>query len=116
MVGRGVALAAALCAAAWVPAPATAGVSKFVLVNGTGGTMQAVAIRRFRIGAWQTLKSAPARGGRIAVPFKDEDCAFDIRATFDGKDAVTWSGVNLCDAGAVILNRDRSGRAWVDYD
>jgi hypothetical protein len=29
---------------------------------------------------------------------------------------VTWTGVNLCGAKSVKLNRDESAGAWVDYD
>jgi hypothetical protein len=48
--------------------------------------------------------------------FSDPDCAFDIRATVAGAGPVTWAGVNLCDVKSVILNRDGSTGAWVDYD
>ena len=29
---------------------------------------------------------------------------------------VVWSGVNLCEVKAVILNRNASGAVWVDYE
>ena len=50
------------------------------------------------------------------MTFSDPDCAFDIRATVSGAGPVTWAGVNLCDVKSVILNRDASIGAWVDYD
>ena len=33
-----------------------------------------------------------------------------------GGGTAVWSGVNLCEAKAVTLNRNESGAAWVDYD
>ena len=50
------------------------------------------------------------------MAFSDPDCAFDIRATVNGAGLTTWAGVNLCGAKSVILNRDGSAGAWVDYD
>ena len=55
-------------------------------------------------------------GGRGSVDFKDPDCAFDIQATLQGAGTVVWSGVNLCEVKAVILNRNASGALWVDYE
>jgi len=115
MIARSVELFAAAVFAA-VPASALSGATHFMLVNGTDSPMGSVSIRHFRTGAWQALTVSPGPGGRIAVSFKDEDCAFDIRANLAGKDPVIWSGVNVCEAKAVILHRDGSGAAWVDYD
>lgn len=102
---------AALVAAA----PALAGAGSFTLVNSTGGPLGSVEIRRFGTDSWKpVLVKAPA-GGRGFVQFKDEDCAFDIRASVGGK-PVVWSGVNLCGAKSVILNGNDPGAAWVDYE
>ena len=106
-------LAAAL--AAW-PAVANAGAAGFNLVNGTGGAIADVVIRRAGTDAWKPLGAAPAPGASGAVQFSDPDCAFDIRATVGGAGPVTWTGVNLCDVKAVTLRRDGSAGAWVDYD
>ncbi len=97
------------------PIAASARATDFVLVNATGAAMQAVSIRRFGTGPWQTLAVAPGSGVRRGVRFNNEDCAFDIRATL-WRETIVWSGVNLCDANAVILQRDASGAAWVDYE
>ena len=55
-------------------------------------------------------------GASGRADFKQDDCAFDIRATVAGAGQLVWSGVNLCDVKRVTLNRDSSGRHWVDYD
>jgi hypothetical protein len=97
-------------------APALAGASNFTLVNSTGGPLADVSIRRTGTQDWKALGVAPVAGARGAVTFSDPDCAFDIRANVPGAGAVTWAGVNLCDVKSVILNRDPSAGAWVDYD
>jgi hypothetical protein len=96
-------------------APAFAGASNFTLVNGTGGGLAELSIRRAGTQDWKPLGSAPADGARGSMNFSDPDCAFDIRATAGGK-PVTWAGVNLCDVKSVTLKRDSSAGAWVDYD
>jgi hypothetical protein len=96
--------------------PAFAGASNFMLVNGTGGVMSELSIRRAGTSDWKPLGNAPAAGARGNVSFSDQDCAFDIRATVPGAGPVTWAGVNLCDVKSVILNRDAAAGAWVDYD
>jgi hypothetical protein len=96
-------------------APAFAGASNFTLVNGTGGALAGLSIRRAGTQDWKSLGSAPADGARGSVAFNDPDCAFDIKATVGGN-AVTWAGVNLCDVKSVTLKRDSSAGAWVDYD
>ena len=108
-------LAAALLAA--VPAPAfSAGASSFNLVNGTSDPLAEVAIRRAGTNVWKPLGAAPSPGAAGAVQFNDPDCAFDIRAKVGGAGPVTWAGVNLCDVKSVILKKDGSAGAWVDYD
>jgi hypothetical protein len=97
-------------------APALAQAGNFVLVNGTRLPMSDVAIRRFGTQDWRPLGVAPAAGARAQVSFSDPDCAFDIRAKLPGNVTAIWSGVNLCEAGAVTLNRDAVGGLWVDYD
>ncbi len=86
----------------------------FVLVNATGAAISGVSIRRFGTGAWHSLAVLPSSGERRAVKFNDEDCAFDIQATLE-RDTVLWPAINLCEAKAVILQRDASGCSWVDY-
>jgi hypothetical protein len=106
------ALAAALLLAA---SPALGGASRFTLVNGTAGALAELSIRRVGTDAWKPLNAAAPAGARAPVDFKDDDCAFDIRAKVNGG-PVTWAGVNLCDVKSVILKRDDSAGAWVDYD
>ena len=103
--------------AAVAPMPAAAqGVGGFSVVNQTGLNMTALTIRRFGTQSWKNLGSAPSPGGRAGVDFKDPDCAFDIQATLQGVGTVVWSGVNLCEVKAVILNRNAAGALWVDYE
>ena len=106
---RKIALFAALLS---VAAPAlSAGASGFTLVNGTGGSLGDLSIRRVGTSDWKPL----AQGAGGSVQFKDPDCAFDLRATVGGA-PVTWGGVNLCGVKSVTLKRDAAAGAWVDYD
>jgi hypothetical protein len=104
-------------AAASAPVPVAAqGASGFSVVNQTGLNMTGLTIRRFGTQSWRDLGPAPSPGGRGAVTFMDPDCAFDIQATLQGVGTVVWTGVNLCEVKAVILNRNASGAIWVDYE
>ena len=91
------------------------GASGFTLVNGTAGPFAEVSIRRAGTDDWKPLSTSPPAGARASVPFKDPDCAFDIRAKVAGS-PVTWAGVNLCDVKSVTLKKDDNAGAWVDYD
>ena len=103
-------------AMAATPAWALAGAGNFTLVNRTGAQIVSLQIRRVGTTAWQPLDGSPATGGRVAVAFVNPDCAFDIKATLAGGGSATFTGVNLCDATVVTLNRGPSGDLWVDYD
>src|SRR6478672_6157276 len=83
-----------------------AGASNFTLVNGTGASLAELSIRRAGTQEWKPLGTAPSAGARTSMKFSDPDCAFDIRATVPGAGPVTWTGVNLCGAKSVTLNRD----------
>ena len=96
--------------------PALAGASDFVLVNGTGVALANLSITRSGTREWKPLGSAPGAGARASMNFNNPDCAFDIRANVAGTGPVTWAGVNLCDVKSVVLKRDASAGAWVDYD
>jgi hypothetical protein len=99
------------------PSPVVAaGASNFTVVNGTGGSLAQLSIRRAGTDAWKPLGTAPSAGARSNMTFSDPDCAFDIQANVPGSGPVTWAGVNLCGAKSVTLNRDGSAGAWVDYD
>ena len=105
----------ALIAASASPAYA-GGASNFTIVNATGASLAQLSIRRAGTDSWKPLGAAPSAGARRDVNFSDPDCAFDIQAHLPGAGPVTWVGVNLCGAKSVILNRDGSAGAWVDYD
>lgn len=98
------------------PAPALAGAGGFNIVNSTGLNMTGLTIRRYGTQDWKPLGAAPAAGARGSVEFSDPDCAFDIQATLQRIGTVVWTGVNLCEAKTVILNRNASGALWVDYE
>ena len=106
-------LALAMLAA---PAPAYADAGNFTLVNMTGAAISSLQIRRVGTSAWQSLGGSPANGGRVAVAFANPDCAFDIKANLADGGSATFTGVNLCDATTVTLNRGSGGNLWVDYD
>lgn len=112
---RTIAVAALLALAGASPATAAPGAGGFVLVNGTDAALGALQIRRAGTQEWKTLGAAPSAGARSSMNFSDPDCAFDIQATVGGS-PVTWAGVNLCGAKSVVLQRDSSAGAWVDYD
>lgn len=108
--------AAALLAA--VPAPVAAQATNFTLINNTDVSFTRLMVRRFGTDQWLPLAVSPVplprSGGRGAVDFSNPDCAFDLQATLPDGRTVIWSGVNLCEAKVVTLNRS-GGELWVDY-
>ena len=108
--------AVAAVALAMLASPAFAGADNFTLVNGTGGNIAALSIRRTGTNDWQALSAAPAAGASSAVAFSNPDCAFDIRASLAGGRTAEWSGVNLCGTSRLTLRQRASGETWVDYD
>ena len=103
-------------AIAALPVPAMAAAGNFTLVNKTGANISSLQIRRVGTNAWQPLTGSPSSGARVAVAFANPDCAFDIMASLANGQSVTFTGVNLCDATVVTLNRGPAGDLWVDYD
>jgi len=107
----------ALVAASHSPVMAQAG--KFTIVNNTDISFTNVMVRRYGTEQWLPLIVNPIpltrSGGQGAVDFSDEDCAFDLQATLPDGRLVVWSGVNLCEANVVTLNRSANGELWVDY-
>jgi len=110
-------MAAAL---AFSPAPVSAQAANFTLINNTDIAFTGLMVRRFGTQQWTPLAVTPvpvtSSGGRGAVQFSDQDCAFDLQATLPDGRIVVWPGVNLCDAKVVRLNRSSDGSLWVDYD
>ena len=105
--------------AAGSPVPGLAQATSFTLVNNTDIDFSALKARRFGTDQWMPLAVAPVpvakSGGQGAVQFSNQDCAFDLQATLPDGRSVVWSGVNLCDAKIVTLNRSAGGNLWVDY-
>ena len=102
-----------------MPAPLAAQVTGFTLVNNTDIAFSRLMVRRFGTQQWIPLVitplPVPSSGGKGAVDFSTEDCAFDLQATLPDGQVVVWSGVNLCDAKTVTLNRRANGVLWADY-
>jgi hypothetical protein len=102
------------------PVPVSAQAANFTLVNNTDINFTALMARRFGTQQWAPLAVSPvpvtASGGRGAVQFSNQDCAFDLQATLPDGRVVVWQGVNLCDAKVVTLNRSANGELWVDYE
>jgi len=107
-----IAVAVAACA---VPSSADAEAGPFTLVNGAGAKIESLSIRRFGTDAWKPLAGSPSAGAQQKIAFSDPDCAFDIQGKLAGGATAVWSGVNLCEVSAVVLNRNASGATWVDY-
>jgi len=111
------AAAAAFLAAA--PVPALAQATNFTLVNNTDIDFSSLKVRRVGTDQWLPLVIAPVpvtkSGGRGAVQFSNQDCAFDLQATLPDGRIVVWPGVVLCEAKVVTLNRNARGELWVDY-
>lgn len=102
------------------PAPVLAQASNFTLVNATDIDFTGLAVRRFGTSEWLPLVVSPVplpkSGGRGAADFRNEDCAFDLRATLPDGRMVVWPGVNLCQVKVVTLNQKAGGALWVDYE
>ena len=113
------ALAAALAALVFASGPALGQATSFTLVNNTDIDFSAMKARRFGTDQWMPLAVAPVpvakSGGKGAAQFSNQDCAFDLEATLPDGRLVVWTGVNLCDAKVVTLNRNARGDLWVDY-
>lgn len=116
---RKVFLLALAAAVALPPTAVLAQAGNFTIVNATNIDMTGLAVRRFGTAEWRPLVVAPVpivKSGRGAAKFKDEDCAFDLRATLPDGRTVLWPGVNLCQAKVVRLNRNERGVLWVEYE
>lgn len=105
-----------IVAAAVFGAPAASAPSDIAIVNNSGAALRDLALRRVGDKVWRPLGVVTAAGSSARVTFDESDCAYDLRANLPGVGEVVWSGVNLCDVKRVTLNRDPSGRRWVDYD
>ena len=105
-----------ILAALGLAAPAASAGKSIAIENNTGTALRQLALRRVGDVAWRSLAVVAAAGSSARVDFDEKDCAYDLRATISGVGQIVWSRVNLCDVKRVTLNRDPSGRHWVDYD
>ncbi|WP_309610806.1 hypothetical protein [Sphingomonas sp.] len=95
---------------------AAPGASGLTIANATGQSLTTLSIRRTGTQSWRPLPAGPIRDSQAKIPFTDPDCAFDIKAILSDGAVAEWTGVNLCEAKLLTLNRNASGATWVDYD
>lgn len=100
--------------------PAFGRASNFTIVNATPIDMTGLMVRRFGTSDWLPLTVSPVpvmkAGGRGSADFRNEDCAFDLRATLPDGRTMVWSGLNLCEVKVLTLNQKAGGAVWVDYE
>jgi hypothetical protein len=111
-------LSSLFAAALFAATPASAQAGNFVIVNATGLPMTGLSVRHSGTSEWQPLTIVPlpvAPQARGSATFKNEDCAFDMRATLPTGETVVWTDVNLCQVKVVTLNRNARGELWADY-
>jgi len=80
----------------------------FTLVNNTGRTLMTLNVSPNDQNEWgpDILGSAtvPNGGsGQVAFARGQEQCLWDLRATFDDGETGDWRGVNLCETATVTL-------------
>jgi hypothetical protein len=103
-------------AAAFAAIPVTAfAPASVALVNGTGGPIRSIEIRKAATASWSAGPTVTADGARTAWTFDSDDCAYDLRATMASGEVLSFMGVNPCDARMLTLRRN-GGAGWVDYD
>jgi hypothetical protein len=109
-----------------VAAPALARGWDFLLTNETGQTIKTFELAPTGSGKWQTAKQDaddPADRGDIrpddrrTIKFdRDEDqCEFDLRATFSDGTKAVWPDVDICE-NAYITIRYADGQATYTAD
>ena len=96
--------------------PAYADDWDFILINDSGKEIKAIEISPTGAGTWvanrvdEGVKSGPVKvGGRTTVHFdKNEQCRYDVKATFADDTNGIWTNINVCD-NAYVTVRYRNG-------
>ena len=91
------------------PAAAEAGAQQdFTIVNNTGHTVMTLNVSPNDSNQWgpdilgaDTL--ADGGSGQVQFARGQEQCLWDVRATFDNGETGDWRGVNLCETTTVTL-------------
>lgn len=101
--------AADASAPAAAPAAATTGAQQdFTLVNNTGHTVMTLNVSPSDSDQWGPDilgQDVLANGESATISFErgQDQCNWDLRATYDDGDATDQRGVNLCEIGTVTL-------------
>lgn len=80
----------------------------FTIVNSTGRTVLTLNVSSSDSNEWgpDILGAATipdGQSGQVAFQRGQEQCLWDLRATFDDGSTGDWRGVNLCEASTVTL-------------
>jgi hypothetical protein len=80
----------------------------FTVVNNTGHTVMTLNVSPSNENSWgpDILGSnvlANGQSGQVTFPRGEEQCSWDIRATYDDGDTTDVRGVNLCQVATVTL-------------
>jgi hypothetical protein len=91
------------------PQPARPGAQQdFALVNNTGRTLVSLNVSPSDTSQWgpDILGSATVvngASGTVEFARNQEQCLWDLRATFDDGETGDWRGVNLCETTTITL-------------
>jgi len=91
------------------PEAAAAGAQQdFTIVNNTGRTVMTLNVSSNDSNEWGpdilgTATIADGASGQVSFARGQEQCLWDLRATFDDGQTGDWRGVNLCEASTVTL-------------
>ena len=102
--------------------PAAAGQQDFVLVNGTGYTIQEVYVSPTRTRSWEEDvlgNDVLADGSRVTIRFNraEDTCLWDLKAVYDDGETAEWQGFNLCEVSVVAISYDEdTGRTTAEYE
>ena len=91
------------------PAAAEAGAAQdFTIVNNSGHTVMTLNVSPSDSNQWGpdilgTETIAEGASGTVSFPRTQEQCLWDLRATFDDGQTGDWRSVNLCETATVTL-------------
>lgn len=91
------------------PAAAEAGAQQdFTIVNNTGRTVLTLNVSPSDSNEWGpdilgTATIANGASGQVSFARGQDQCQWDLRATFDDGQTGDWRGVNLCETATVTL-------------